>query len=137
MKRKYIDEMSKKELKEELETLRWRNDYLEEMTAIENLLRKVPTVFVLREIREAIEKVYKKRVLGGWSGLYGMRDNMLYMTEIMAKKQDYKDIYFLNELMHGLVVDKATPEELETMPYVTEHMELQKMKKQQKDGAKA
>ena len=93
MKRKYIDEMSKKELKEELETLRWRNDYLEEMTAIENLLRKVPTVFVLREIREAIEKVYKKRVLGGWSGLYGMRDNMLYMTEIMAKKQDYKDIY--------------------------------------------
>ena len=107
------------------------------MTAIENLLRKVPTVFVLREIREAIEKVYKKRVLGGWSGLYGMRDNMLYMTEIMAKKQDYKDIYFLNELMHGIVVDKATPEELETMPYVTDHMELQKMKKQQKDGIKA
>lgn len=52
---RYIDEMSKKELREELETIRWRNDYLEEMTAIENLLRKVPTVFVLREIREAIK----------------------------------------------------------------------------------
>ena len=120
--RKHIDEMTKTELKVELDDLRNEYDMMALRAEIVKMIDRMVTVSDLKKIRDFVEKVYKKEVAGTWGFWYGMRDNIVDMANNLADEQNIQELQYLNHFMFATVLQNA-PDAAKGLHTVTSDME--------------
>lgn len=112
LERKNIDEMTKAELKTELEDLRNEYDSLEIKNDIVKMLDRMPTSIELQEIRKCVEKVYKKSTVEHWGFLNGVHDNICDMADNLLEVRDFNTLNYLNVFVYAtLLHDNPTATE--------------------------
>lgn len=104
--RKHINEMTKSELRFELDNLRVEYEFLKVKTDIIKMLDRFVTVRELNKIKDYADKVYKQETLKNWGFFYGMRDNIHDMADNLAEMQNIEELQYLATLMYGLLLDK-------------------------------
>lgn len=104
--RKNIDEMTKSELKFELDNLRMDYDRLAIMRDIMVMVGRMVTTMDLQKIKDFVGKVYKEKVAGDWGFLYGVRDNICDMADNLAGLQNVEELQYFNTLMYGMLLNR-------------------------------
>lgn len=96
LERKSIDEMTKAELKRELDELRCDYDTLKIKNDIIKLLDRMPTSIELEKVSKYAEKVYQKSIDNDWTFLHGVHDNICNMVDNLLEAGDYRTLNYLN-----------------------------------------
>lgn len=122
LERKSIDEMTKAELKRELDDLRCDYDTLKAKNDIIKLLDRMPTRFELEEVRKYAEKVYQKSMDKHWGFLNGVHDNTCNMLDNLLEAGDYSMLNYLNCFVYCELLDK-NPTATEGVKTMTDDME--------------
>lgn len=120
--RKHIDEMTKSELKFELDNLRDEYALLKVKTDIIKLLDRFVTVDELDKVKNYAEKVYKQETLKHWDFFFGMRDNIHDMADNLVEMQNVEELQFFATLMYGSLLDKE-PKAIEGLYSTNETMQ--------------
>lgn len=103
--RKHVDEMTKSELKTELDELRVEYDMLKLKSDISAICDRFVTSMELQKVKDYVEKVYEQEVVGRWGFWYGVRDNIHDMADKMAELQDFDNLHYFNVFMYGALLD--------------------------------
>lgn len=137
--RKNIDKMTKSEMSFELDNLRMEYDRLAIMRDIMVMVGRMVTTMDLKKIRDYVEKVYKEKVAGDWTFLYGVHDNIVDMADKLAELQNVEELQYFNILMYGMLLSKEPRaiEGLHTMTSGMEKMLLEHLQKEKKEGVSA
>ena len=122
LERKSIDEMTKAELKRELDDLRCDYDTLKAKDDIIKILDRMPTSIELEEVRKYAEKMYQKSVDKHWSFLYGVHDNICNMVDNLLESRDYSMLNYLNCFVSGKLLSE-NPTAAEGAKTMTDDME--------------
>ena len=122
LERKSIDEMTKAELKRELDGLRCEYDTLKVKDDIIKILDRMPTSIELEEIRKYAEKVYQKSIDKHWYFLNGVHDNICNMVDNLLETGDYSTLNYLNCSVYGKLLDE-NPTATEGVKTMTGDME--------------
>lgn len=125
--RKYIEEMTKGELKREVETLRYEYDKLRIKEDIVKMLDRIVTNSDLELIRDYVEKIYKKELEKNWGFFYGMRDNIVDMANNLVEVQNVKELQYLNHVMYYMLLD-SEPNAVEGLYTMTDGMKKELLK---------
>lgn len=120
--RKHVDEMTKSELRFELDDLRVEYEFLKVKTDIIKLLDRFVTVDELNKIKDYAEKVYKQETMKDWGFFYGMRDNVHDMADNLVEMQNVEELQYFATLMYGLLLDKE-PKAIEGLYSTNETMQ--------------
>lgn len=119
--RKNIDEMTKSELKFELDNLRMEYDRLAVMRDIMVIVGRMATTMDLQKIKDYAEKVYDKTVANSWAYLYGVHDNIVDMADNLAELQNVEELQYFNTLMYGMLLNRE-PQATEGLHTMTSSM---------------
>lgn len=122
LERKSIDEMTKAELKRELDDLRCDYDTLKAKDDIIKILDRMPTSIELEEVRKYAEKMYQKSVDKHWSFLNGVHDNICNMVDNLLESRDYSMLNYLNCFVYGKLLSE-NPTAAEGAKTMTDDME--------------
>ena len=106
LERKSIDEMTKAELKRELDVLRDDYDTLKIKNDIIKLLDRMPTSIELEEVSKYAEKVYQKSIDKDWTFLHGVHDNICNMVDNLLEARDYRTLNYLNCFVYGTLLNE-------------------------------
>lgn len=114
---KHIDEMTKSELKTELDELRCEYEMLKLKSDISAICDRFVTSMELQKVKDYAEKVYKQEVVERWGFWYGVRDNIRDMADKMAELQDFDHLHYFNAFMYGMLLsdNPSATEGLHTM----------------------
>lgn len=135
--RKDIDDMTKSELKFELDKLRSEYDKLKLKDEISAICDRFVTSMELQKVKDYAEKVYKQEVVERWGFLYGVRDNIHDMTDRLLETQDFDSLNYLNVFMYGMLLQKnpVVVEDLCTMTDDMKKMLFKHLLEEKKEGA--
>lgn len=110
--KKHVDEMTKSELRFELDNLRDEYAVLKVKADIIKLLDRFVTVSELTKVKEYIEAVYEQDTLKTFGSFYGMRDNIHKMADNLAELQKVEELQYFSRLMY-LALNEKVPEATE------------------------
>lgn len=105
-KRKHVDEMTKAELRYELDDLRSEYDRMMLRNEIVNKIDKLVAFEQLEIVHDFVNKVYKKEICDKFGFWYGMRDNIVDMANNLAEMQNTECLRFINHFMYSMLLDK-------------------------------
>lgn len=133
---KKIDEMTKSELKFELNNLRMEYDRMTLMRDIMVMVGRMVTTIDLQKIKDYVEKVYKEKVSGNWGFYYGVRDNIVDMANNLAEMHNIEELQYFNILMYGILLNKESKaiEGLHTMTSGMKDILVEHLQKGKKGG---
>lgn len=133
---KHIDEMTKSELKTELDELRCEYKMLKLKSDISAICDRFVTSMELQKVKDYAEKVYKQEVVEHWGFWYGVRDNIRDMADKLAELQDFDHLHYFNAFMYGMLLsdNPSATEGLHTMPDDMKKMLLKHLLEEKKGG---
>lgn len=103
--RKDIDEMTKAELRCELDNMRIEYDIMTLRNDIVKLVDRMVLSMDLQKVKDFTEDIYKQE-MEHWGFLYGMRDNIHDMADNLADMQNVNELQYFNHLMYFCLLDK-------------------------------
>lgn len=121
MERKLVDEMTKAELKRELDDLRCEYDTLKTKNDIIKLLDRMPTSIELEEVKKCAEKIYQKSMDKHWGFLNGVHDNICDMADNLLETRDCTMLNHLNVFVYGTLLHE-NPTATEGVKTMTDNM---------------
>lgn len=102
---KDINEMTKAELKCELDNMRIEYDRMALRNDIMKLVDRMVLSMDLQKIKDYTEKIYK-REMENFGFLYGMRDNIHDMADNLANVQNVDELQYFNHVMYFCLLEK-------------------------------
>lgn len=136
IERKNIDEMTKSELKAELDELRDEYKMLKLKSDISAICDRFVTSMELQKVKDYAEKVYEQEVVEHWGFWYGVRDNIHDMADKMAELQDFDNLHYFNAFMYGMLLsdNPSATEGLHTMTDDMKKILLKHLLEEKKEG---
>lgn len=118
--RKDINEMTKAELRFELDNMRIEYDRMALRNDIMKLVDRIVLSMDLQKIKDFAEDVYKQE-MEHWGFLYGMRDNLCDMANNLTNMQNVDELQYINHVMYYCLLDRE-PEATEGLYTITDSM---------------
>lgn len=118
--RKDINEMTKAELRFELDNMRIEYDRMALRNDIMKLVDRIVLSMDLQKIKDFADDVYKQE-MEHWGFLYGMRDNIHDMADNLADMQNVDELQYINHVMYYYLLDRE-PEATEGLYTITDSM---------------
>ncbi|MGN0340145.1 MAG: hypothetical protein ACI4D0_06575 [Lachnospira sp.] len=103
--RKDINEMTKAELRFELDNMRIEYDRMVLRNDIMKLVDRMVLSMDLQKVKDFVEDVYKQE-MEHWGFLYGMRDNIHDMADNLADMQNVDELQYFNHAMYYCLLDR-------------------------------
>lgn len=130
--RKDINEMTKAELRCELDNMRIEYDRMTLRNDIVKLVDRMVLSMDLQKVKDYTEKIYKQE-MEHWGFLYGMRDNLCDMANNLTNMQNVDELQYINHVMYYCLLDRE-PEATEGLYTTTDSMAKAKLEHIEKGG---
>lgn len=125
-RRKDINEMTKAELRCELDNMRIEYDKMALRNDIVKLVDRIVLSWDLQKIKDFVEDIYKQD-MEHWGFLHGMRDNIHDMADNLVNEQNVDELQYYNHLMYFGLLDRE-PNAIEGLYTITDSMAKAKLK---------
>lgn len=130
--KKDINEMTKAELRCELDNMRIEYDRMTLRNDIVKLVDRMVLSMDLQKVKDYTEKIYKQE-MEHWGFLYGMRDNLCDMANNLTNMQNVDELQYINHVMYYCLLDRE-PEATEGLYTITDSMTKAKLEHIEKGG---